>query len=126
MRPLWLKLRPLGLNLGPLGLNLGPLWLNRSRLPLLRSLWPLWLLLWYKLKLVESWVGALQLVGEGDSALVGGVGGGGGHPALPGVPQHLEAQLAGLLHALVLQELVEVAHSQLLAVLQEAECPGVG
>ena len=45
-------------------------------------------------------------MGEGDAALVGGARADGGNPGLPGVPQHLEAQLAGLLHALVLQELV--------------------
>ena len=66
--------------------------------------------------LIEAWVVSLQLVRE-DLAVLGwqvALG-------LALVAQHLEAQLALLLHTLVLQELVEAAAAQLLAVFEEAE-----
>ena len=66
--------------------------------------------------LIKAWVVSLQLVRE-DLAVLGwqvALG-------LALVAQHLEAQLALLLHTLVLQELVETAAAQLLPVLEEAE-----
>ena len=66
--------------------------------------------------LIEAWVVSLQLVRE-DLAVLGwqvALG-------LALIAQHLKAQLALLLHTLVLQELVEAAAAQLLAVFEEAE-----
>ena len=66
--------------------------------------------------LIEAWVVSLQLVRE-DLAVLGwqvALG-------LALVAQHLEAQLALLLHTLVLQELIEAAAAQLLPVFEEVE-----
>ena len=93
-------------------------WSDWPRWPLTWDNWPCWPLCWPldKLDLIEAWVVSLQLVRE-DLAVLGWqvpLG-------LALVAQHLEAQLALLLHTLVLQELVEAAAAQLLPVFEEAE-----
>ena len=104
----------------PLRGNYGP------QRPLTGNHRPHWPLCWPldKLDLIKVWILALQFVREHLGVLCWR------SPLklLALIPEHLKAQLALLLHTLVLKELVEAAAAKLLSVLKEAkgsEVPGL-